>query len=154
MLVAIDSMPSSLFPSCRVSDGDVDSLTLGRAQCTARRHRNAASNLVVPFVDPGHVESHPVPGPVETQRGDDVWSIHRKPIADEFGRIGLGHVTPSATISAMPLTMAVTPPSFWSTDVRKERAVDRIFHIQLGVHGVLLIFGLVMFSALHRGRSS
>jgi hypothetical protein len=137
----------------RVSDGDVRVPTLGRAQRVARRHWNWASILVSPFVDPRHVESHPVPRRIEPQRRDGARNVGVQPIVDEFQGIGFRHVAPSTSIGAMPLAMVVTTPSCRPADIGEKRAINRIVPIQLGVLGVLLTWGLVMFGALHRRRS-
>ena len=153
MFVAIGLRPSRLSRFRRGSDGHVCVPTLGRPQRVARRHRNAVSILISPFVDPGHVESHPVPSPVETQRCDGARRGGIKPIVDQFGRIGPGHVTPSTTISAMLLMMAVSTPSRRLTDVSEEGTANRVVHVELRTHGVLLIWEIMMFGVIHRGRS-
>ena len=94
-----------------------------------------------------------MPSFVETQRRDGARRGGIKPIVDQFGRIELRHVTPSATSSAMQLTMAISSPSCWLADVWKERTVDRFVHVKLRTHGVLLIWAMAMLGALHRGRS-
>jgi hypothetical protein len=130
-----------------VSDGDVRMPAFGRPQCPAWRHRNATSIRVPPFVDPGHRESHPVPCLVETERSDRAWNVGVQPIVDEVRGIRLGHVTPCSTIGAMPLAVAVTTPSCRLADVSKERAVDRIVHVELCVHDALLTWWTVVVSA-------